>query len=334
MVAQRGIGLAMGDQLVMATGQTTAGAWWSRSEPALVCGASMAAELQVLLAGREAVTAGVAPLLQAPRRRGYTGSDPALIRELWIALWTTLRQQLPADAVEPDASRTVLSLPHTTPAAAADLVAEAARQAGWGEVVVVSELLALAAAQAEGSAAAGEVSVKSYDRGWEHQADWSVCMEEGTPRFSLERLTSRLVGAGEAGPAPAEEVLARGAALLAAQEGQVGAIGSALRVQLGVAQGSGQVLPLVELRPGAQVVRAFQPPPVDGALLRFVAGLQPDLAACQTVAETWVERAPADRAGEPWLLRIHCSAGLSGELILEPPGDRPPIQMPFAVRLP
>lgn len=319
----QGIGLAIGDAQAVVAG--VGADLWQYSEPALVCAASNTAHVELLLAGEEAKSAGLEPLLRTPRRWGYLPGEPAVATELLAALLTTLRQRVPPPLLARPGLAPALALPHTLGATAAAVVVRAAALAGWGEVRLVSELAALAAAQA--APAGSQVVVRAGDRQWVHQATFRQASGELLELTGLQTLPG-------AGGAPDPAALAAGAARLAlAPAGRSLRLGPAVKLQLGLA-GAGAVVPLGPLPPAGRLVRALCPPPDDGVHLQLLVGCQDEVAACQPLAEAFLEPQCAAERAQPWLLTVTLGEGLQGELEIRRPGGASPLRHALRIRLP
>lgn len=321
----QGIGLAIGDEVAVVAGRSPRRGEWQRSEPAVVAPPSDARRVEVLLAGREALAAGVDPLLDKPRRYGYVTGEAAVATQLFAALLGTLRQQVPPDLLAEPSYPVVLARPHTVPAAVTDVLVEAAAAAGWGRVEVVSELTALAANAASG----GLRQVRCAAGEWVHEARF----EDGDGLLCLSALQSVRAQAGRGDLAPAETV-AMGAARLAGPVGRPRAVlDPRLPLRIGMVAGQGRVMFLAPaLRPG-QFIRALRPPPAQGTRLRLVAGCQEEAPACQLLADLFLP-APRGRSDAPWLLSLAVGPDLSGSVSVTAPGLGEVAARPFRIHLP
>lgn len=324
-ISQQGIGLAIGDQEAVVAGLNRDGREWIVRMPSVVSAPSRAAGVELLLAGHEAAAAGMEPLLRAPRRWGYLPGEPEVARVLLAALLATMRQQgIPRET----AGQPVVALPHTVGATAADILAGAALDAGWGEVCLVSELAALAAFGLR----EGETRVSAFGGRWVHQAHFRTTREGRATRLALQRLEAALAASPEL-PPPDAAALARGAAWISAA-GPALHLGVAPEVPLMIGLiGSGDAfLPLLRVGETARVVRALAPPPADGVLLQVAAAafVEGEARGYQVLAEGFLE---PDVPG-PWLLIFQGLDGLSGEVAVQSPSGATVLQKRFRIRLP
>ncbi|MDB4897839.1 MAG: hypothetical protein JWN15_4101 [Firmicutes bacterium] len=345
-MARQGIGLVIGDTAAVAAGLAPDGTEWSVAQPVAVCAPSSSATVELLLAGDEAKTAGLGPsLLAAPRRWGYVTGSPDVARDLLAALLSTVRQQVPPACLERPSYPPVLVLSHRVTAAAAEVVAQAAMDAGWGKVRIVSELAALAVLQA--SLTDGEtVSVACVDGAWVQEATFAGRPTDGGYVLELAALTAQRGGVSpppsEApspapteppnevylarGGAPVETDLARGGARLAACQEQVTlSVAPEFPLMIELVADDGAVVVLGPAGEPARYVRALQVPDPDGSLIRLT-------AVGQILFEAVVEPV-SDDAG-PWLLQADVAEGRRGEIRLTAADGTIVVNRPFLIRLP
>jgi hypothetical protein len=338
-VARQGIGLVIGDTAAVAAGLAPDGTEWSVAQPVAVCAPSSSATVDLLLAGDEAKAAGLGSsllvgdeaaaaglgpsLLVAPRRWGYVMGSADVARDLLAALLSTVRQQVSPACLERPSYPPVLVLSHRVTAAAAEVVAQAAMDAGWGKVRIVSELAALAALQL--SFIDNEtVSVACGHEAWVDEATFAGTQAaEGGYLLELAALSA---GRRQEGGAPGEADLARGGARLAACQEQVTlSVAPDLPLTIGLVVDDGAVVVLGPAGEPARYVRALQVPHPDGSLIRLT-------AAGQVLFEAVVEPVPDD-AG-PWLLQADVAEGRRGELRVTAADGTIVVNRPFLIRLP
>lgn len=330
---KQGIGLVIGDEYAVVLGTGSDLGEWAIREPAVVAPPSMSAQLELLLAGTEAVSAGTKPLYQHPRRRGYVPGDSLVARDLLAALFQTLRQEVPPANLAVATSPPVVVLTHTASAVAADVVAQAAAQAGWGKVRIVSELAALAALEAVAHHFTGdEILVEAAERSWVHGA--AFLPEASNGKWSLHLRALRAHPAAESpsrATPPDELVLARGGACIAAHAIHF-AVDEGLPLTWGLLGPDGRLLPLGLVRPESRLVRAFHPPGPDGALIHLAVGCQAESAACQIVLRAFLDPIGTDPA--PWLLTVETGRSHEGEVRVATGDGTTVVHEPFRIRLP
>lgn len=350
-MSRQGIGLVIGDTVAVAAGLAPDGTEWRVAQPVAVCPPSGSATVELLLAGDEAEAAGVGSLLAAPRRWGYVTGSAAVAGDLLAALLSTVRQQVPPAWLERPSYPPVLVLSHRVTAAAAEVVAQAAMDAGWGRVRIVSELAALAALQLT-LADEETVSVACEHGAWVDEATFAGVPAEGGYLLALTALTAQRGGGSQPptelpgppdteprsqpappseahlarGTRPVEAQLARGGARLAAcQERVTLTVAPGLPVMISLVADDGAAVVLGPAGEPARYMRALQPPHPDGSLIRLT-------AAGQVLFEAVVEPVP-DAAG-PWLLQLDVAEGGRGDISVTAADGTTLVNRPFLIRLP
>lgn len=327
----------IGDTVAVAAGLAPDGTEWRVAQPVAVCPPSGSATVELLLAGDEAEAAGVGSLLAAPRRWGYVTGSAAVAGDLLAALLSTVRQQVPPAWLERPSYPPVLVLSHRVTAAAAEVVAQAAMDAGWGRVRIVSELAALAALQLT-LADEETVSVACEHGAWVDEATFAGVPAEGGYLLALTALTAQRGGGSQPpsgppseaqlarGTPPVEAQLARGGARLAAcQERVTLTVAPELPLMIGLVADDGAAVVLGPAGEPARYMRALQPPHPDGSLIRLT-------AAGQVLFEAVVEPI-ADDAG-PWLLQADVAEGGRGDISVTAADGTTLVNRPFLIRLP